>query len=41
MEDPAMRQKFAQAGRKRAIELFSWQSIAEQTRALYQSLIAS
>ena len=33
MEDPAMRQKFAQAGRKRAIELFSWQSIAEQIRS--------
>jgi glycogen synthase len=41
MEDPAMRQKFAQAGRKRAVDVFSWHSIAEQTRELYKTLIAS
>ena len=41
MQDPTMRHKFAQSGRKRAVELFSWNSIAEQTRALYQNLIAA
>jgi len=41
MEDPAMRHKFAQAGRKRAVDIFSWHSIAEQTRELYKNLIAS
>lgn len=39
MEDPEKRERFAKAGRKRAVELFSWASIAEQTRDLYASLI--
>ncbi|MFT4901732.1 MAG: starch synthase [Lentimonas sp.] len=39
MEDPEKREKFAKAGRKRAVEMFSWSSIAEQTRHLYESLL--
>jgi glycogen synthase len=38
MEDPEKRERFAKAGRKRAVERFSWTSIAEQTRDLYASL---
>jgi glycosyltransferase involved in cell wall biosynthesis len=38
MEDPEKRKRFAKAGRKRAVERFSWTSIAEQTRDLYTSL---
>jgi starch synthase len=38
MADPAMRERFAKAGRKRAADKFSWHAIAEQTRALYESL---
>jgi glycogen synthase len=38
MEDPEKRDRFAKAGRKRAVECFSWTSIAEQTRDLYASL---
>lgn len=41
MEDPEKRERFAKAGRKRAVEKFSWTSIAEQTRDLYASLIKS
>ena len=39
MADPALRAKFGAAGRKRAVEKFSWTAIAEQTKALYQTLI--
>jgi glycogen synthase len=39
MDDPEKRERFAKAGRKRAVEQFSWTSIAEQTRDLYASLI--
>lgn len=39
MEDPAKCKRFAQAGRKRALEQFSWSSIAQQTHQLYNSLI--
>jgi glycogen synthase len=39
MKDPAKRARFAKAGRKRAVEQFSWNSIAQQTRDLYASLI--
>jgi glycosyltransferase involved in cell wall biosynthesis len=39
MEDPEKRERFAKAGRKRAVESFSWTSIAAQTRDLYASLI--
>lgn len=38
MEDPEKRKQFAGAGRKRAVNLFSWSSIAQQTRDLYTSL---
>ncbi|MDP4693093.1 MAG: glycosyltransferase family 4 protein, partial [Opitutales bacterium] len=41
MEDPEKRERFAKAGRKRAVEKFSWTSIAEQTRDLYATLIKS
>lgn len=40
MEDPEKRERFAKAGRKRAVEMFSWSSIAQQTRDLYADLIA-
>jgi len=38
MEDPEKRERFGRAGRKRAVERFSWTSIARQTRDLYASL---
>jgi glycogen synthase len=40
MADPAQRAAFGRAGRARAEELFSWSSIAAQTRDLYASLLA-
>jgi alpha-maltose-1-phosphate synthase len=39
LADPEKCKLFGQAGRKRAEEKFSWTSIADQTIALYQSLI--
>lgn len=39
LDDPALCQSMAAAGQKRARDLFSWASIAEQTKALYESLI--
>ena len=39
MADPAMRSRFAKAGRQRATDLFSWASIAKQTVRLYESLV--
>ena len=38
MADPKLREKFGEAGRKRAEEKFSWSSIAEKTKALYETL---
>ena len=38
MEDPEKRERFARAGRKRAVKRFSWTSIAKQTRDLYTTL---
>ncbi len=38
--DPAMRQRFGQAGRRRAEAQFSWAAIAKQTARLYESLHA-
>jgi glycogen synthase len=38
MTDPKLRERFGQAGRKRAEEKFSWSSIALQTKKLYESL---
>jgi alpha-maltose-1-phosphate synthase len=39
LADPQKRKQFGQAGRKRAEETFSWTSIADQTIALYRTLI--
>jgi len=39
MANADTRKAFADAGRKRAVEKFSWASIAEQTADLYKSLI--
>jgi starch synthase len=36
--DPELAARFGQAGRKRAVEHFSWRAIAERTAALYQGL---
>ena len=38
MADPALCEKFGRAGRKRAEEKFGWPAIAEQTKALYETL---
>jgi starch synthase len=38
--DPAMRTRFAQAGRQRAVDHFSWGAIARETLDLYESLLA-
>jgi len=38
MADPAKQQAFGNAGRQRAIDTFSWASIAKQTKALYETL---
>jgi glycogen synthase len=37
--DPKLREKFGKAGRKRAEEKFSWKAIAQETKALYRSLL--
>jgi starch synthase len=39
MANPALREKFGKAGRKRAEEKFSWSAIARETKALYDSLV--
>ena len=39
MAQPDLRARFARAGRQRAVEKFSWSSIAEQTHRLYDSLL--
>ena len=39
MANPELREKFGQAGRKRAEEKFSWSAIARETKALYESLV--
>ena len=39
MANPELRARFAQAGRRRATDLFSWASIAKQTVRLYESLV--
>jgi glycogen synthase len=38
MADPAKQKAFGNAGRQRAIDTFSWASIANQTKALYETL---
>ncbi len=40
MADPAKRECFGKAGRRRAEEQFSWAAIAKQTARLYESLVA-
>jgi starch synthase len=37
--DPALGQRMGDAGRRRVLEQFSWSAIAEQTRALYSTLV--
>jgi starch synthase len=39
MRDPELRKHFGQAGRKRAIEKFSWRTIALTTKQLYADLV--
>lgn len=39
MADASLRTRMARAGRQRAVEVFSWDSIAKKTHTLYQSLI--
>jgi starch synthase len=39
MADPDLRARMGAAGRRRAVERFSWSSIADQTVALYRSLV--
>jgi glycogen synthase len=41
MADPARRAAMGAAGRRRAVEQFSWSSIADQTVALYDRLVGS
>jgi starch synthase len=36
--DPELAARFGEAGRKRAVEHFSWRTIAERTADLYRSL---
>jgi len=39
MADPDLRARMGAAGRRRAVERFSWSSIADQTVGLYRSLV--
>jgi starch synthase len=39
MADPDLRARMGAAGRRRAMERFSWSSIADETVALYRSLV--
>lgn len=39
MADPAKQKAFGDAGRQRAIDVFSWCAIAKKTKELYESLI--
>lgn len=39
MANPDLRARMGRAGRARAIEKFSWSSIAAQTKAMYESLV--
>jgi alpha-maltose-1-phosphate synthase len=39
MADPAMCKRFGEAGRRRAIEKFSWATIAAETKKMYESLL--
>jgi alpha-maltose-1-phosphate synthase len=39
VRDPELRKRFGQAGRKRAVEKFSWHAIALETQKMYAELI--
>jgi starch synthase len=39
LKDRELREKFGRAGRKRVEEHFSWASIAQKTKALYETLV--
>jgi alpha-maltose-1-phosphate synthase len=39
LDDPELAEKMAIAGQKRAQDVFSWASIAQQTKELYESLV--
>ncbi|MCB1881537.1 MAG: glycogen synthase [Gammaproteobacteria bacterium] len=39
MRDAELRRRMGEAGRKRAVETFSWRAIAQEVKALYQSLL--
>jgi len=39
MRDPQLRERFGKSGRKRVEQQFSWSAVAEETKALYASLI--
>ena len=38
LEDPIRAKRMGEAGRKRVIDVFSWQAVAQQTATLYKSL---
>ena len=38
IKDESLRTKFGKAGRKRAVEKFSWSTIAAETKKMYESL---
>ena len=40
LEDPARAEEMGRAGRERAIEHFSWESIADRTLEVYRSVAA-
>ena len=40
LDNPEMAKKFGEASRQRAIDVFSWKSIAKQTFNFYESVIA-
>jgi starch synthase len=39
IEDPQRAERMGKAGRRRAVERFSWSRIAEDTMAVYQSVL--
>jgi len=39
IRDPALQRRFAEKGRKRAEEHFSWEKVARKTYGLYRSLV--
>jgi starch synthase len=41
LADPAQAGSFGRAGRQRVLDHFSWTKVAEETMALYRSLLAS